>query len=244
MRITVELITNKIPLSGHRYLILSLIKNVLQKENPSLFREMYENHEDYQFRTKSFTYALKLNDFKFVGDEIELEGNAVITISTPDIVLGSTLYNAFLLTKNYNYSKEYNVEIGRVNVLKEKTVNSNVVLFKTLSPICIKDSNGEFLKIDNPNYEKELNYFMDKVLESYRGSGLKEQLIFEPILMTKRVAKEKIAKFTERTNKEIFYITAYEGVFKLTGNKEDLNLIYKLGCGNRRSSGFGTLQIV
>lgn len=244
MRILVEIITEKIPLNNNRYLTLSLIKNVLEKQSPELFKAMYENDENYNYRTKPFTYSLKLNDFKIVGDEFELKGNSTISISTPDPVLGSILYNGFLLTKEYEYNKKYKLSIGRVTLLKEKKVISNEVLFKTLSPLVIKNRRGEFLKIDNENYEKELNYIANKVLESYRGFGLKESLIFQPILMKKRVAKEKIEKFTKETNKDIFYITGYEGVFKLTGNKEDLNLIYNLGLGVRRSSGFGMLQIV
>ncbi|AQS10333.1 CRISPR associated protein Cas6 [Clostridium saccharobutylicum] len=243
MRICIELNTTKIPLN-YNYLILSLIKNNLSKENPLLFKKIYEKNEDYEFRTKPFTFSVKLEDFKITGDEVKLENHIFLTISTCDYIIGSVIYNSFLKEKIYEYQNKYKLEIGNVNILKEKNINSNQVVFKTLSPIIIRNKAGEFLSIDDSNYEKELNYIVDNNIKSYRGNGLKEELKFQPVLMKKRVIKEKISEFTEKTGKEIFYITGYDGIFKLTGDKEDLNLIYKMGVGFRRSSGGGCLEIV
>lgn len=243
MRILVELKTNKIPLN-YNYLILSLIKNNLLKENPMLFKKLYEENENYKLRTKPFTFSVKLEKFQIKDDEVILEKQAVLTISTCDYIIGSVIYNSFLKEKDYEYQNKYKIQIGRISVLKEKSINSNEVVFKTLSPLIIKDSKGKFLKTQDSNYEKELNYITNEIIKDYRGIGLKESLLFEPVLMKKRVMKEKISKFTERTGKEIFYITGYEGIFKLTGDKEDLNLIYKMGLGFRRSSGCGCLEIV
>lgn len=243
MRIIIELNTTKLPLN-YNYMILSLIKSNLLKENPLLFEKLYKDSQDYEFRTKPFTYSVKFENFKIKDEEVELEKHAWLTISTCDFVIGSIIYNSFLKEKAYEYQNKYKLEIGKVNVLKEKNVNSNEVVFKTLSPIILKNRTGEFLKIEDTNYEKELNYITDKVIESYRGTGLKQEIKFEPVLMKKRVIKEKIADFTEKTGKEIYYITGYEGIFKLTGDKEDLSLIYKMGIGVRRSSGGGCLEIV
>lgn len=243
MRISVELKTNKIPLN-YNYLILSLIKNNLSKENPILFKKLYEDNENYEFRTKSFTFALKLQDFEIKNDEVILEKQAILTISTSDYIIGSVIYNSFLKVVDYEYQNTYKLQIGKVTVLKEKNINSDEVVFKTLSPVIIRNKEGEFLTIHDLNYGKELNYIVNNNIKSYRGYGLKEELRFEPVLMKKRVIKEKISEFTEKTGKEIFYITGYEGIFKLTGNKEDLNLIYKMGIGFRRGSGGGCLEIV
>ncbi|MDR3597939.1 CRISPR-associated endoribonuclease Cas6 [Clostridium sp.] len=243
MRICIELNTTRLPLN-YNYLILSLIKNNLSKENPMLFQKLYGDNEDYEFRTKPFTFSVKLENFQIKDDEVTLERHALLTISTSDYIFGSVIYNCFLKEKSYEYQNKYKLQIGKVSVLKEKNINSNQVVFKTLSPIILKNKLGEFLKIEDLNYEKELNYITDKVIESYRGNGLKQELKFEPVLMKKRVIKEKISEFTEKTGKEIYYITGYEGIFKLTGDKEDLSLIYKMGLGVRRSSGGGCLEIV
>jgi CRISPR-associated endoribonuclease Cas6 len=225
-------------------MILSLIKSNLLKENPLLFEKLYKDSENYEFRTKPFTYSVKFENFKIKDEEVTLEKHAWLTISTCDFVIGSIIYNSFLKEKVYEYQNKYKLEIGKVNVLKEKNIHSNEVVFKTLSPVILKNRTGEFLKIEDTNYEKELNYITDKVIKSYRGTGLKQEIKFEPVLMKKRVIKEKIAEFTEKTGKEIYYITGYEGIFKLTGDKEDLSLIYKMGIGVRRSSGGGCLEIV
>ena len=83
MRITIELKTNKIPLN-YNYLILSLIKNNLSKENPMLFEKLYEENENYEFRTKPFTFSVKLENFQIQDDEVILERQVVLTISTCD----------------------------------------------------------------------------------------------------------------------------------------------------------------
>ncbi|MGN2370732.1 CRISPR-associated endoribonuclease Cas6 [Clostridium cagae] len=242
MRLLIEIKTKKIPLN-YNYLILSLIKNNLSRENQILFKKLYED-DSYEFRTKPFTFALKLENFKIDNDEVTLEERAILTISTNDYVIGSVFYNSLLNSKEFSYQNKYKLQIGKVNILNEKKINSTEVVFKTLSPVTIKDKYGRFLDIKDSNYGQELNYITNEVLKAQRGIGLMEEIKFEPVLMKKRVIKEKISKVSEKTNKEIFYITAYEGIFKLTGNKEDLNCIYKLGLGFRRSSGLGCLEIV
>lgn len=242
VRILIELKTKKIPLN-YNYLILSLIKSVLSRENPTLFKMMYED-EEIQFRTKPFTFALKLEDFNIEKEEVLLKERVVLTVSTNDYVFGSVIYNSFINTRTFQYQNLYDIKIGKVNVLKERNINSTEAVFKTLSPLVIKNKEGKFISITDEDYENELNYIANEVLKSSRGIGLKENLKFEPVLMKKRVVKEKISKVTKRTSKDIFYITGTEGIFKLTGDKEDLNLIYKMGLGFRRSSGFGCLEIV
>ncbi|POO85228.1 CRISPR-associated endoribonuclease Cas6, partial [Clostridium sp. 3-3] len=176
--------------------------------------------------------------------EVSLDERCILTISTSDYVLGSVIYNSFINSKEFVYKDKYKLNIGKVVSLKEKNIASSEVVFKTMSPIAVRNKNGEFLDVKNNNYEQELNYITNEVLKSCRGTGLKEKLKFEPVMMKKRVIKEKISKVSKTTNKNIFYITGYEGIFKLTGNKDDLNMIYKLGLGFRRSSGCGCLEIV
>lgn len=242
MRILVEIKTKEIPLN-YNYMLLSLIKNNLEKENPVLFKSYYEEN-NYDFRTKPFTYALKLENFKISSEKVSLQERCMLTISTSDYVLGSVIYNSFVNLKEFVYKDQYKLNIGKVTMLKEKNITSGEVVFKTMSPIAVKDKNGKFLNINDDKYNQELNYITDEILKSCRGTGLKEQLKFEPVMMKKRVIKEEISKVSKMTNKNIFYITAYEGIFKMSGNKDDLNLIYKLGLGFRRSSGCGCLEIV
>lgn len=242
MRILVEIKTKEIPLN-YNYMILSLIKNNLKKENPILFKSFY-NGNGYNFRTKPFTYALKLENFKISKEKVFLQERCMLTISTSDYVLGSVIYNSFINSKEFVYKSQYKLNIGKVAMLKEKNIVSKEVVFKTMSPIAIRNKQGDFLNVNSDDYEKELNYITDEVLKSCRGIGLKEQLKFEPVMMKKRVIKEEITKISKMTNKNIFYITGYEGIFKLSGDKEDLNAIYKLGLGFRRSSGCGCLEIV
>ncbi|EGT5161846.1 CRISPR-associated endoribonuclease Cas6, partial [Clostridioides difficile] len=85
------------------------------------------------------------------------------------------------------------------------------------------------------------NYIANLTLESIRGSGLRKPLEFIPLNFKKRVLKEKIRGFKVR---EFYYINAYAGTFFLKGDMEDLNALYKMGIGYRRTENAGMVDIL
>ncbi|MPN29686.1 hypothetical protein SDC9_177139 [bioreactor metagenome] len=132
----------------------------------------------------------------------------------------------------------------KVSLVKESDIDSEEVVFNTLSPICIKDDIGKFLDIDSDNYVGELNYITDMVLKNYRGYGLKKELKFENISLKKIVVKEPMREFKQITNREYQFVNSYRGKFILRGDSEDLNDIYRLGIGFKRGQGFGNIEAV
>ena len=153
------------------------------------------------------------------------------------------IYNGFVKKKQYKY-KEYELKKIRVDLVKEKKITKEQVIFKTLSPICVKNKEGKFLDIDDNEYLKELNYVTNMILNNYRGYGLKRELSFESLDMKKVVVKEPLRDFKKVTNREYQYVNAFKGKFELIGDIEDLNDIYKLGIGFKRGQAFGNLDVV
>ncbi len=65
-----------------------------------------------------------------------------------------------------------------------------------------------------------------------------------PIRFKKTVIKESNHQFTEKYGEQQhLYFTAYHGLFKVSGEPADLQLLYQLGLSKRRNQGFGMLEV-
>ena len=95
-------------------------------------------------------------------------------------------------------------------------------------------------------FEKELNEVTDRILrsETIKGKGLEKPLKFEPLKMNKQVVKHTLKAFREKTGKPIMYLTGNSGIFKLSGHPKDLEILYRIGIGNRTGQGFGMVEVL
>lgn len=243
MRLKCEYKINKLPVAN-RMLFVSLIKEALKKSNKSYYENLYYYGDKNNKKMKSFCFAILLKDFEIQGDIINIKDKVILNISTGDYEFGINIYNALLNMNSYTYKSQYTLNRIRISLVREKAITEEEVVLKTMSPICIKDKHNNFLSPEDTNYQKELNYVVDNQLKSLRGYGLKKPLIFEKVLMKKVVVKEEIRDFKAVANKDIFYVNAYKGIFKLIGDIEDLNLIYQSGVGFRRAQAFGMIDLV
>lgn len=242
MRLSCEYKTDKLPVAN-KMMFVSLIKEALKKANIEYFKKLYEFDGNSNKQIKPFSYAVMLKDFDMEGDIFNIRDRVILNIATPDYEFGINVYNGLLNLQSFKY-KGYYLNKLRISLVKEKFISEEQVEFKTMSPICIKNKDNMFISPQDAQYVDELNYIVDINLAAHRGYGLKRALQFEEKSMRKVVVKEEITGFKEVTDKNIFYVNAYAGVFKLTGDVEDLNYIYQLGIGFRRSQGFGMIDVV
>ncbi|MDT8719673.1 CRISPR-associated endoribonuclease Cas6 [Clostridium sp. 19966] len=242
MRLSCEYKTDKVPVA-HKMMFVSLIKSALAMVDEEYYESLYNFDEKSNKKIKPFSFSVQLKEFKMQEGIFKIEDKIVFNVTTPDYEFGIKLYNGLLNIEEFPY-RDFKLKKIRINLIKEKNITSDIAVFKTMSPLCIKNKRNIFIDPSHPDYEKELNYIVDKSLLSYRGYGLKVPLKFQEVLMKKVVVKEEITAFKDKTKKQIFYVNAFSGIFKLTGDVEDLNFIYKAGIGFRRSQGFGTLDVV
>lgn len=222
---------------GYRMFVLSMIKKILSDYDKEYFESMFLYDGKKSKRIKPFTFSVYFKDYKIGTDFIEVNGEVKIIISSADMKFNMILFNGLMAMNKYgDFIK------SSVNMEKNRKIENNEILMKTLSPIYIKGKDGKDLDINDESYNEEFNYFADLILRSYRGYGLNEKLEFTSLNMKKVVVKEEIQGFKEKTGKKFIYIKAYSGVFKLKGNIDDLGLLKELGVGARRS-GFGTIDL-
>lgn len=244
MRLRCEYKTEKIPVA-YQMMFVSLIKESLKKTDKEYYEKIYIFDEGKANKSpKNFCFSVFMKDFQREGDEFLIKDKLIFNVSSPDYEFMINLYNGLLKIKEFNYKNQYFINKVRIDLIKEKQINSEAVEFNTLSPLCIKDKNNEPLEVKDERFEKELNYISNKVLEGYRGYGLIKPLVFTDRGMVKKVVKEDISGFKKNTNKPFYYVNCYAGRFKLQGDANDLNDLHKLGVGFKRGQGFGMIEVI
>ncbi|AST06689.1 CRISPR-associated endoribonuclease Cas6 [Anoxybacillus flavithermus] len=237
MRIICSFEVKKIPLH-YRMMIVSILKESIRASSEEYYERLYAQEN----ATKPFVFSPFLKNFRFKGDEIELDELRVI-ISSPDYEFLLHVYNGLQSKKRFEY-KGYELIRGKTVMGDEKKITSSTVVFRTLSPLLVEDENKSPIAPDDKNYEKHINYLADTILYEYRGTGLCRPLTIRPIRFKKMVIKESNHQFTEKYGEEQhLYFTAYHGLFKVSGDPADLQLIYQLGLSKRRNQGFGMLEV-
>ncbi|QEK11017.1 CRISPR-associated endoribonuclease Cas6 [Crassaminicella thermophila] len=243
MRLKCEYKTKEIPV-GYNMLLVSLIKEALKKSDENYFNKLYKYDENIaNKRSKNFTFAAYIKNYERAEEIFKVNDRVILNISSPDLEFMINLYNGLLKLSKFQY-KTFELYKLKIDLIKEKKLATNEVIFKTLSPICIKNKNNYFMKIEDDKYIDELNYIANLVLKNYRGEGLRENLMFMPLDMKKVVVKEEIRGFKSKTNRKYLYVNSYSGTFKMKGNVKDLEDLYALGVGFKRNQGFGMIEVI
>lgn len=254
MRVKVEIHTEKVPIV-FRHRVMSLIKEALSRSNKEYFESLYGIK-----KPKTFTFNLTFDSSNPVDEEIviddafkikdkmfyqDINNPASLYISSNDYEFFINFLNGIRKIKVFDFDKENNIhwKIGKISILKEKVVVSDAVIFKTDSPIIVEAKDDRPVIFSDRDFQVELNNVMEMAFRRLYGRGLKRMLEFYPLSMKKKVIKHTLKGFREKTRKPIMYLTGSSGVFKLKGHPEDLQTIYQIGLGNRRSQGFGMVDV-
>lgn len=221
-------------------LSVSFIKEILNSIDKDFTSNLFSYEGGSNKKIKDINTAIYIPKFKDNKDTLIVQGDIIFNISFYNDSMYYYLYNGALKIKEFRY-KDYIFKVKRIAVKIEEIIKEEGVIFKTLSPIIIKNKEGQYLDIDSPEYVENLNYICDLTLKSIRGYGLLKPLQFTVLNLKKKVLKEKLRNFNER---EYYYINAYTGTFFLKGSIEDLRALYKTGIGYRRTQNAGLVEIL
>lgn len=233
MRLQFEFEISNIPLQ-YRLGILSIIKEMIQTGSEEYYQQIFQkNNRDM----KPFTYSTYIENLTVNQDEI-IGDRLILTVSSPSYEFIMYLMNGSQRSDAYRY-KDYRFILKQKRLLPRPPEFTDVVTFKTASPILIENKIGKPVLANDENFEKELNYFADIALKEIQHRHLKEPIHILKTAMKKVVIKEKLHQDVDRD----IYITANQGILKLKGHPDDLKFMYDNGIGRRRSLGFGLLNV-
>lgn len=204
-----------------------------------IYNELYSKGKT---KKKTYTWSAILNKPKFVGDKVTLEGTSFyIIFSGYDYSYMLHLYNAFLRQKNSVFHLNRNsMKLTKLTIIKEKEISSNSINIKMSSALIVRDHDRDTKKDMYYSFEKEEEfnkYIRINILEQMNEEGLDSSLLegfcIEPI-----DARKAVVKVYE------FNIECSLGSFKLTGNIELLDYLYKSGIGTKKAMGFGLFDVI
>lgn len=243
MRIQVILEGNKVPRHYH-FALISLVKGALSVSNPELANTLYYYSEGRANKQiKPFTGYMKMYEYELKGEEFEVNGNIHVYISSPDPEFVLYVYNGLIQQREFQY-KNYNFKVSHVKVLREKLPKTGKVLCQTNSPIVIRNREGKFLDIDDPNYQVELNYISNEFVKQFEGRSLYSPIKLTPVLMNKKVVQLKHDVFNKLNQEGIFFLNSYEGSFILEADSRDAKLLVQAGLGFKRSQFLGCIEVI
>lgn len=265
MRIKIKLKTDKLPqLYNHR--IQSLIKEALK-----LGDEKYKNDLYAKNNPKPFCYSVAFPPKKEIKDGfIQIDPKftniptkvfhfndiyPLLTISSCDFAFLMNLHNGLIKLKTFRFSSDeamlvdgekIEIKLESSIAINRPEIKNEEIVFKTLSPILIQDSNDKGILPDDENFAEQLNQIQNRIFlnPNIKGEALYQPLEFTPVKIQKRVVKHTFKEFREKTNKPIMYLNCFDGIFKLKGHPKDLELLYNMGIGNRTSQGFGMIEVL
>lgn len=243
MRIKIEFETRNeyLPID-YRRKFLSYLKGAIDEYNHDLYESLYgERHI-----SKAFCLSIYFSPKVIITkDQVMLHSKRIhATFATRDMLLGIHLVNALMARVNkwFPFADSGN-ELKAISIIKteEVTITTNVVHFKILSPIVIRDhdekeSKDWYLTFEDDDFERVWKRNLATELQSvfrHDVSGDIEALKIKSIDLRKTVVK----------NYSI-YIACTIGSFVLEGETYLLDYLYKSGIGSRRAMSFGCVDIV
>jgi CRISPR-associated endoribonuclease Cas6 len=257
MRFSVEilLIGDKavIP-SDYRRNILSLIKEAINPNQTGT--DIYEKYYIKEARKmKPFTFSVN-----FITDAAHNEKGFLclsepwlnLHFSASDPVFLIYVYNGLVqLKKDYPLFPGLKAKIGHFNLEHQKTFNGSETIFKTCSPILVRDTDASgksrgYITADKMEFEDRLYHsvksmskvLLDGALELKRNDFAAELMNFRTVRISHYTNKDA----TRDSKKEL--IEASTGTIKIKAPTNVLQLIYDAGIGAKRSQGFGMLEVL
>lgn len=234
MRLTLdyEISPDVIPKNYGRGFI-SLIKKIIEKADPLLFNEYYNQHKLKPFTFGTYFPELQGNE----GDKLNVGKIAKVNFSTSSIQLATNIYNGFLKLKEHtwqNNGNSINFRPVRAYLQPNKKIDKEEITVKTLSPLVVnnKGDSNKFLLPREDGFIEGLEFSVRECAKAFLNDNSDFPLEFEV-----KVWKRKVLYHYKKMPSTI-------GVFKIKSKPEVLQMIYDAGLGVHRSQGFGMMEVV
>lgn len=244
-----ELENNIIP-KDYRILILSFIKNNLEKNFNESYKEIYGEKPTVKF----FTFSVYLPKPKIEKEKIELDRNYFnVLFSIYDNKQFIEFYNSFnsMIIKNENKENSYplknnKMRLKNITTINEKIISSNRAIIKFLSPLVLRrheeiainekrKGKDIYFDFNDSDFNEQINYSVSRLIKDLKLNGVNSNIKLKPY---NDLARKTVVSFKN------ILINSSIGEYILEGDSELLNILYKTGIGSRRSEGFGMFEVI
>lgn len=218
-------------------LIVSYLKAATMNYDKDLYNKLYDKSRSI---IKQYTYSYYLPNAHFKGDLIELGRNEFsLFFSDSDQKELMHFFNAFQMFKFRQYPMQGNsMQLVSVYMQKLDDITDNEIVIKIQSPLIVRRHNSD----DNTDiyYNCDMAGFAEALQENVRifiektGLDISDDGFSIQVIKGKKVV---VPVFGRNTDASI-------GIYKLTGSRELLNILYLAGIGARRSEGHGKFEII
>ena len=234
----------------YRILILSFIKNNLEKNFNESYKEIYGEKPTVKF----FTFSVYLPKPKIEKEKIELDRNYFnVLFSIYDNKQFIEFYNSFnsMIIKNENKENYYplkdnKMKLKNITMVNEKNIMSNRVRIKFLSPLVLRNHKeitinkkrkgaDIYFDFNDSDFNEQINYSVSRLIKDLKLNGVNSNIKLKPY---NNLARKTVVSFKN------ILINSSIGEYILEGDSELLNILYKTGIGSRRSEGFGMFEVI
>jgi len=222
----------------YRSIFMSLIKSVFLTYDPILYTYLYGTDEQPRKVNKPFTFSVRFPQYKGIEGNKMLCGNKFFLLfSSNEETLVTAFYNGLRAKQKIKIGENYPItfEIEHIQLLPLKRIQTNKVLFRTISPILVNDkgSNLDYLSPMKPEFNKAFKEIIAIQAYNFQIRCSEDMITFEINTMKKL----PLSHYNQT-------MTSWLGEFVLEAPTNVLQLVYDTGIGVRRSQGFGMMEIV
>lgn len=244
----------------YRQRFMDLIITALKESDSEYAASLYPDKSEHLKVAKPFAFSVSLpGEFVVKKEKFKIDDNLEVEdivfnfdkseklsmyVSSLDPVFLMHLYNGLLRLRDFQFNDELTLKTNRVFMLKEKEINEQVVIYKTMSPILIETQDDKPILPDDEKFNLNFNAIHDRILKDVRGHGLYRELLFTPVKVKKQVVKHTLKDFRKQTGKPFMTFTTFDGIFKVEGDPRDLKALYQMGIGLRTGQGFGMVEVI
>lgn len=220
----------------YRKSILSFFKKSLSEYDNEIYEKLYHAKDPIM---KPYTFSVFFKDSEFKENRIIVNSKQMeLNISIADYEIAVILYNAFNHQRNKIFHLEHNsMTLKNIVLIQEKQINTEEITIKFMSPLIVRQRENEKDYYFSVEGEKFLEILKVNIKEQLKLTNYSKDIV-DSIKLEKVNGRKTVVKFYEKQ------MEGSIGTFKLFGNKELLNFLYRAGIGSRRSSGFGMFEII
>ncbi|MBO8464129.1 MAG: CRISPR-associated endoribonuclease Cas6 [Firmicutes bacterium] len=236
LKLVFELENTILPLEMER-VIVSFLKATIQNYSNDMFERLYSKKRSIM---KTYTFSKYLPDATFCNQTIQLSQNRfVVFFSDSNFAQLLEFYNAFVGMRLKKYPMEHNsMKLIQIVTQKRHEIADNEIVVKMQSPLIVRRHDGKTNKDQYYCFHQEefsevvkenVVFFVNQVMPELSMEGFS--------IVPVKGKKVVVPNFGTKIDGNL-------GIYKITGSKELLNILYLAGIGARRSSGNGKFELL